>query len=175
MMRVIQTRGRSPTWRSKTSKPLRVRSRIYMTNSQRWQGGLRRFQKCEKENDLTRFFLVYDNMYDCRCNENSCFDKVCWTWSLFFFKMGDPIPYPSTVNTAVNICQNMSICSRLPTYVKICSYVICCQHLDGPRFRLSSPKILYRFTRAKSSPEILYRFIRTTTSSTTTTRRSPHS
>jgi hypothetical protein len=67
MMRMVQTRetsGRSPTWLSKTSKPLRVRRRIYMTNLWRWQGGLRRFQEREKENDLPWFLLVYYNIHD---------------------------------------------------------------------------------------------------------------
>jgi hypothetical protein len=40
------------------------------------QGGLRRFQEREKENDLPLFLLVYYNIHDCGCNENSCFDKV---------------------------------------------------------------------------------------------------
>jgi hypothetical protein len=34
------------------------------------------------------------------------------------------------IHTGVNICQNMSICVRQPTYVKICSYAAFSQHMD---------------------------------------------
>jgi hypothetical protein len=43
-----------------------------------------------------------------------------------------------TVNTGVDICQNMSICSRLSTYVKICSYVAFSQHMDTPRYEIKT-------------------------------------
>ena len=37
--------------------------------------------------------------------------------------------YQHLIRTGLNICQNMSICVRQPTYVKICSYVAFSQQL----------------------------------------------
>ncbi len=128
--RYLSLGGRPCDWvRLVTSKPLRVRCRIYMTNSWRWQGGIRMFQKREKENKLTWFLLVYYNVHGCRCIENSCFDKVCWTCSSFFFKNWRPhtlcaycqhcsqhmSKYVHMFETP-NICPNMFICCLLPTY-----------------------------------------------------------
>ena len=53
---------------------------------------------------------------------------------VLFVQVVDPIAYVFPVNTRVNICQSMSICSRLPTYVIICSYFACPQHMDKPSF-----------------------------------------
>jgi len=53
-------------------------------------------------------------------------DLSLLVWMQFFQE-------PRITLTCHSACQNMSICSRLPTYVKICSYVVCCQHMDGSR------------------------------------------
>jgi hypothetical protein len=34
--------------------------------------------------------IIYYNIHDCRCNENSCFGKVLKFVKIFFVKIGDP-------------------------------------------------------------------------------------
>jgi hypothetical protein len=72
---------------------------IWQTHEWRWEGGLRRFQKSEKENDLTWFLLVFYSIHDCRCNENSCFDKVFKFVEIYLVKIEDPVPDVCTANT----------------------------------------------------------------------------